>query len=216
MAVLAGCTATIAALLFAHLSNATHLVARLQPLRSFQMIYLLLLMTLGAALGQGFLKHHKGRWIGTFLLLGGVMFYVQRDTYRGSAHVELPGAAPANEWEQAFLWISRNTPQDALFALDADYTSAHGEDTQSFRAVAERSALPDYSKDGGEASITPALTAAWLIGQQAQQQLSSISDGERRARLGPLLVDWVVLDGRAATALNCPYRNGMVKVCRLR
>ena len=72
---------------------------------------------------------------------------------------------------QAFLWIRGNTPKDALFALDADYINAPGEDAQSFRAIAERSALPDYSKDGGEASIAPDLTAAWSIGQAAQRGL---------------------------------------------
>ena len=84
--------------------------------------------------------------------------------------------AARNLWVQAFVWIRGNTPKDALFALDADYINAAGEDAQCFRAIAERSALPDYSKDGGEASIAPELADAWAIGQAAQQRLS---DAER-------------------------------------
>ena len=103
------------------------------------------------------------------LLLGGIMFTAARTAYPHSSHLELPGTATPNPWVQAFLWIRDHTPKDALFALDADYINAPGEDAQCFRAIAERSALPDYSKDGGEASIAPELTPAWKQGQAAQQ-----------------------------------------------
>ena len=52
--------------------------------------------------------------------------------------------------------------------LDSHYITSPGEDAQSFRAIAERSAMPDYSKDGGEASIMPGLTSAWMSGVVAQ------------------------------------------------
>ena len=100
-------------------------------------------------------------------------------------------------------------------ALDSDYITKSGEDAQSFRAIAERSALPDYSKDGGEASITPELTSAWVEGQVAQSGLSNSTDARRIAALKPLGVGWVVLERSAATAFVCDYANEAVKVCRL-
>ena len=124
--------------------------------------------------------------------------------------------APRNLWVQAFVWVRGNTAQDALFALDADYINAAGEDAQCFRAITERSALPDYSKDGGEASIAPELAGAWAIGQTAQQGLSEESDAQRTAALRPLGVEWVVMAADAATNFDCPYRNAAVRVCRLR
>ena len=84
------------------------------------------------------------------------MICAERTTFPASRHLELPGAlvwkssgSKGNAWEQAFVWISRNTPKNAMFALDAEYITKPGEDAQGFRAIAERSVLPDYSKDGG-------------------------------------------------------------------
>jgi hypothetical protein len=147
------------------------------------------------------------------------MFVVDRRTFPASGHLEFSAfsdeAEPVNAWEQAFRWIRTNTPVDAVFALDADYITRPGEDAQGFRAIAERSVLPDYSKDGGEAAITPALTAAWTSGQNAQSRLSERSDAERMAVLLPEGVGWVVLEKNAATAFACGYTNSAVKVCRL-
>ena len=120
-----------------------------------------------------------------------------------------------NSWVQAFEWIRANTPTDALFAMDADYIHAPGEDAQNFRAIAERGMLPDASKDGGEASIAPDLAKAWARGVAAQDGLNAASDAERLARLKPLGVTWVVLDGSARTGFECPYGNARVRVCRL-
>jgi hypothetical protein len=216
MAVAAGGTAILIVLAFAHEISTSYLVARLQPLRIFQVIYLLMILFLGAVLGEEILGRRRWRWVAAFSLIGGLMFFVQRSTYPSSPHIEWPGASPANGWEQAFVWISRNTPKDALFALDADYISAHGEDAQSFRTVAERSSLPDYSKDGGEASITPYLTESWVAGQRAQMRLSDESDSDRMSALRPFNVTWVVLQRHAQTSLVCPYQNDLVRVCRLR
>jgi hypothetical protein len=213
--VVAGVMACVVAVVFARAEAATHLVARLQPLRLFQMVYVLMILTLGAALGERLLRRSVVRWVGTFAVLGGVMLYVERQTFPRSAHIELPWSAPANKWEQAFVWISRNTPVDARFALDARYIGEPGEDAQSFRAIAERSVLPDYSKDGGEAAITPELTAAWTTGEVAQSGLDTEGDAERLSALRPLGVNWVVLQRDAATRFACNYENAAVKVCRL-
>jgi hypothetical protein len=215
MAVAAGATAWLVAALFARAGSATHLVARMQPLRAFQTVYLIMVLALGAKLGESVLRRSLWRWGAAMLLLGGIMLGAERAAFPDSNHLELPATAPRNPWIQAFLWIRDHTPKDALFALDADYINTPGEDAQCFRAIAERSSLPDYSKDGGEASIAPELTDAWKQGQAAQQALSKTTDAERIAALRPLGVSWVVLQAQATTDLDCPYENAAVKVCRL-
>ena len=124
-------------------------------------------------------------------------------------------SAPKSPWEQAFVWISRNTPQRARFALDSHYINLQGEDAQGFRAIAERSVLPDYSKDGGVVANKPALTEEWMQGEAAQAKLNTEDDAARIKALRPLGVDWVVLDRGAETRFRCDYANAVVKVCRL-
>jgi len=217
MALSAGTTAWMVAMLFAHAGSDTHMIARMQPLRVFQIVYLVMVLALGATLGQYVFRSSTWRWLAAMLLLGGTIFAAGRSAFPHSQHIEFPWTAARNPWVQAFLWIRYNTPKDSLFALDADYINAHGEDAQCFRAIAERSSLPDYSKDGGEASIAPDLTAQWKIGQQAQQYLNAptTTDAMRRANLRSLGVTWLVLDARALTSFDCPYTNSEVKVCRL-
>ena len=123
---------------------------------------------------------------------------------RGQPAQQRPGPA-------AFLWARDNTPVNALFALDADYISLPGEDAQTFRATAQRSALPDYSKDGGEASITPSLATLWQQGVTAQTNLSPNPTPGRDARLLPLGVTWLALRSTAVTTHPCPYDNGTVR-----
>jgi hypothetical protein len=218
MAVAVGATAWAVASLFARTGAPTHLAARMQPLRAFQIVYLVLLLLLGAKLGEFVLRRSLWRWVVAAILLGGVMLAGERTAFPNSNHLELPWTTPQNPWVQAFLWIRANTPKDALFALNADYINLPGEDAQCFRAIAERNALPDYSKDGGEASIAPELTPAWTLAQTAQQSLSApaTTDADRVAALIPLGVSWVVLEATAQTSFDCPYRNDAVKVCRLR
>jgi hypothetical protein len=151
------------------------------------------------------------------LALAATMFYVQRQTFPASDHLELPWRAQRspNPWVQTFLWCRDNTPPDALFALDAKYVNEDGEDAQTFRPIALRSALPDYSKDGGEAAITPSLATQWQQGANAQANLSTETDAARDARLVPLNVTWMVLHAAAPTTHPCPYNNGTIKVCNL-
>jgi hypothetical protein len=222
MAFAAGATAATVAILFARPNAAMHLVARMQPLREFQIVYLVMVLALGAKLGEilgdPLLRRTAWRWCAAILLLAAPIFAAARATFPTSPHLELPGAPTPNPWLQAFLWIRDHTPTSALFALDADYINAPSEDAQCFRAIAERSALPDYSKDGGEASIAPDLTAAWTNAQAAQSNLSAptTTDAQRIAALTPLGVSWLVLQSTASTHLDCPYRNAAVTVCRLR
>jgi hypothetical protein len=224
-----GCIATLVALLFAHESSRTHLVARMQPLRVFLLIYAVMTLLLGATLTQlalearQRLRSHPARTALAslapviLLALAATMFYVQRQTFPASEHLEFPWRAQhnPNPWVQAFLWCRDNTPPDALFALDTKYVNEDGEDAQTFRPIALRSAVPDFSKDGGEAAITPSLAAQWQQGADAQIHLSTETDAVRDARLLPLGVTWMVLHAAARTAHQCPYNNGIIKVCSL-
>jgi hypothetical protein len=218
MAIAIGATSCLIAFLFARGTAATHWIARLQPLRAFQIVYLILILMLGAQFGERILRRSVWRWAAAMLLLGGILYCAARSAYPNSNHLELPWISARNQWTQAFLWIRDNTPAKALFALDADYINAPSEDAQCFRAIAQRSALADYSKDGGEASIAPELTEDWTRGQEAQQQLSApeTSDAQRLAALRPLGVTWVVLRAGAITGFDCPYNNSAVRVCKLR
>jgi hypothetical protein len=174
-----------------------------------------MILVVGAALAEWVLRRSALRWIVVFSLLAAVMVYVERRTFPDSAHLELPGTGLKNPWKRAFVWISRNTPEDALFALDAHYITSPGEDAQGFRAIAERSVLPDYSKDGGVVSNEPELAAEWMAGQTVQSNLSTETDTARIATLQPLGVSWVVLEQSAKTNFRCDYANEAVKVCRL-
>jgi hypothetical protein len=222
MALAAGLTAIVVAALFARPAMETHLVARLQPLRIFQLVYIVMILVLGAALAERVLQRRAWRWVVAFSLLGGIMVGAERMTFPDSRHIELPNGlrlgafhAESNSWEQAFVWISRNTPKDALFALDAHYITKPGEDAQGFRAIAERSALPDFSKDGGVVTNKSELAATWLKGQEAQTGLSTETDARRISALKPLGATWVVLQREATTSFACEYANAAVKVCRL-
>ena len=220
VAMVSGGTAIAVALLFAREGAAVHQVARLQPLRVFQLVYLVMILLAGAALGERMLQRQRWRWIAAFSVLAAVMALADHEIFPASRHLELPeglttfDGSGGNRWEQAFVWIRKNTPKDAVFALDAYYTVREGEDAQSFRAIAERSSLPD-SKDGGTASNKPALTEEWSRGMALQTGLGEESDGRRFAALKSIGATWVVLERSAATRFGCAYENEVVKVCRL-
>jgi len=215
-----GLIATLICLLFAHESYNTHLVARLQPLRTFLLIYAVMIVLLAATLAQAAFSSSSRPLLRTlpplFLAAMAITFFsVQRQNFPASHHLELPGRKPVNAWTEAFLWSRDNTPTNALFALDANYISTEGEDAQTFRATAQRSMLPDFSKDGGEAAVRPTLAEAWFAGMTAQKNLSRLTDEQRGERLRPLGVTWIILHANAPTATPCPYRNTVVKVCSL-
>ncbi len=222
-AVATGLIAIAIAAVFAQQHFSTHLVARLQPLRTFLLLYAVMIVLLGVALAERLWRHRGANrvWLspalasGVLLALAFVMFYAERQTYTASDHLELPWRPASNPWSQAFVWARLHTPPDALFALDADYITTRGEDAQTFRSTAERSALPDFSKDGGEAAIRPALADIWFAGQFIQRGLSASTPSRRARRLQPLGVTWLVLHANAKTDGACPYANSVVKVCPL-
>ena len=219
-----GCFAVIVTAAFAHESYASHAVARLQPLRAFLMIYAVMLLLLGASVQQAFERlASSGRRFLRFAIVpilvtgAGGMFVAEQCAFPGSPHIELPWRLQQsqNPWVRAFLWCRSNTPRDALFALDAHYITTPGEDAQTFRAIAQRSALPDFSKDGGEAAITPRLADEWADSFTAQLNLDQQSASQLREHLASFGVDWVILRSDSPAELNCPYENGLLKVCRL-
>jgi hypothetical protein len=210
-----GVLSLVVAMLFARPGMASYAVARLQPLRIFQTVYVITILVVGAGLGKFVLKRGIWRWTLMITSLGAIMLYAQLQLFPSSDHFEFPWLAPANGWEQAFLWIKSHTSHDAVIALDADYITSRGEDAQNFRAIAERSAIPDYSKDGGIASIAPDLTADWMRGESVQKGLNDETDAERMAALRAAHADWVILSSGATTGLACEYTNDAAKICRV-
>lgn len=214
-ALIVGGLSILVALLFARAGLSSYAVARLQPLRVFQTIYVITIVMVGAALGRLVLQHSGWRWGALIASVGALMLLVQLASFPDSNHLELPWTRPVNGWEQAFLWIRSNTPKGAVVALDADYITERGEDAQNFRAIAERSAIPDYSKDGGIASIAPDLTAEWIAGEAMQRGLDRATDEERLLAIRRTSADWIILSSAAPTSLACDYENRAAKVCRV-
>lgn len=204
------------ALIFARSTSHSHLVAALQPLRPFLLIYICMFVILGGLIGRSVLERSAWRWIVLFAGAGAGLAFVQHQAYPASSQIEFPGAASRNGWTRAFLWIRDNTPPDARFALDADYIHIPGEDGQGFRAIAERDALADRSKDGGAAAVFRQLADRWWAEQTATTDLNRIDDAERLRRLAPFGVNWIVLNASAPTQFPCPFTDDAVKVCRLR
>ena len=213
---LLGATAAVVCLLFARPSSSSYLIAAsLQPMRQLQLLYICMFLIIGGLLARFWLKRFVWRWAILFGVLSMSLATVQHSIYPASAQVELPWVASSNDWNRAFLWIRDNTAPRTIVALDADYIHAPGEDSQGFRAIAERDALGDRSKDGGAAAVFPMLADRWMAEQAATTGLNQIDDAERLRRLMPFHVEWVVLDGAAPTQMVCPFTSSTVKVCRL-
>jgi hypothetical protein len=187
---------------------------RLQPMRAFHLVYIVLFLLLGAVAGEYVLKDRAWRWLALFTPLAAGMWLLAYETFPGSDHVEWPGATPHGAWYTAFLWTRDHTPKDAVFAINPDYLLQPGEDMHGFRAVAERSVLADRVKDSGAVSLFPDLGTDWKNQLTAQSGWSHFSrlDFQRLARRYP--VTWIVTR-RAAAGLDCPYQNAGLAVCRI-
>lgn len=193
--------------------------AKLQPMRSLHLLYVMLFVLGGGLLAQYVLQSKIWRWMVLFVPLCAGMFVAQRLEFPSTPHLELPGAEPANEWVKAFVWIRGNTPQDAYFALDPGYMEAVGEDQHGFRAIAERSRLADRVKDSGAVTMFPALADTWkaqVVSLEGWKGFEA-SDWQRlHERYG---VNWVVLERSGAQQKPegaCPYENAAVEVCKIR
>ena len=208
-----GVTASAVAACFVH-TDGSFLLARIQPLRAFLLIYIVCVLLLGGFLSERL--HNKHALLAVVLLLiSSLMLVVQHKVYTTSAHVEWPYATPQNSWQKAFVWIRVNTPENAVFAIDSDYTKVASEDTQGFRATTLRSSLVDELKDGGVAAIFPELAPLWKEQRDLVLELDRINDDQRTARLRSAGVTWILLSADSTTRFDCPYRNNTVVVCRL-
>jgi hypothetical protein len=190
-------------------------LARIQPLRSLHLLYLLLLVIAGGLIAEYALKNRVWRWVAFFLPLCAGMFLAQRSLFPASAHIEWPWAAPRNQWAQAFLWIRRSTPPDASFAIDPFYIQVPGEDTVGFRALAERSRLADAVKDSGAVSMFPPLAEEWLAQFNAQKNWKRFDKTDLLALQKSYGITWIVVQQPGVSGLDCPYRNREVMLCRV-
>lgn len=204
-------TAAGVVLVSEHLEN----FARLQPMRSFHLLYVVFFLFLGGLAGDYLLKNRTLRWCGFFLPLAVGMWTVQAQAYPASAHIEWPGASYRSGWPSAFVWIRGHTPKDAIFALDPNYMAIPEDDQHGFRALAERSVLADNLKDSGAVSLFPQLAEGWkrqVVAQQGWRDFTLVDYRRLGSRYG---VGWLVLrHGQELTGLVCPYRNRDVSVCR--
>jgi hypothetical protein len=170
---------------------------------------------IGGFLGEYVLQNYIWRWLLLFIPLSVGMFLAQRALFPASAHLEWPGRASKNPWAEAFVWIRRNTPVDAVFALDPYYMDIAGEDEVGFRCLAERSRLADGVKDNGVVSMFPPLAEEWWAQVEDQTPWKKFGP-EDFARLKTKYgVDWVVVQPAQGTGLNCLYQNNTIQVCRV-
>jgi hypothetical protein len=188
-------------------------LARLQPLRSLHLLYILLLLVGGGFLAEYVLKNRVFGWLQLFLPLCAGMFIAQRALFPASAHVEWPGVKPRNPWAQAFVWIRENTAQHAIFALDPFHMQIPGEDANGFRAIAQRSMLADAVKDSGAVSMFPPMADEWLRQVRAQRGWRDFRSSDFARLRVQYRVSWVVLQQPGVRGLQCPYQNGAVLVC---
>lgn len=190
-------------------------LARLQPMRSLYLVYVLMILFGGGFLGELVLRNKLWRWALLFVPLCIGMFVAQRQLFPASAHIEWPWTVSKNPWVQAFSWARENTPQDAIFALDPRHMELPGEDQNGFRAIAQRSMLADEIKDSGAVTMFPPNAEVWLAQTQAQKGWKTFqaADFERLRR--DYDVTWVVLQQPGVTGLACPYENAAVRVCRV-
>ena len=189
--------------------------ARFEPMRVLHIAYVVFVLISGGFLGKYILRDRWIRWALLFIPLGLVMMYFQRVEFASSAHIEWPGSEPRNQWVQAFRWVSRNTPRDALFALDPKYMDRPGEDFYGFRGFAERSALADQSKDTSVVEVFPDLAWQWKLETDGTANWTHFQ-GDDFARLKKKYgVTWVILEGPAIPPLACPYANSRVRVCEI-
>src|SRR5262249_47571149 len=106
--------------------------AELQPLRSLQLLYIMLFLFGGGFLAKFVLRTQVVRWALLFVPLCFGMWYAQRQLFPSTPHLEWPWLTPRNPWVEAFQWIRLNTPEDAYFALDPHHMSLPGEDEHGF------------------------------------------------------------------------------------
>ncbi len=222
-----GALSTIAAVLLTA-GPQPHRLANLQPMRSFQLIYLIFFIVAGGLIGRWILRGKPVRWVLFFIPLCFLMFTAQRAEFPASPHVELPGCLPANDWLRAFDWVRLNTPRDAYFALDPRYMDQPGEDNHGFRALAERSMMADYIKDVAVVALSvtartigaggpgpSGLPLVWYEHMKALRGWKDFKLEDFKRLKQQFGVTWVLLEKPGFEDMPCEYENAHIKVCRI-
>jgi Dolichyl-phosphate-mannose-protein mannosyltransferase len=190
-----------------------------EPMRYLHLVYLFFFLIAGGLLGRYVLERRLYCWLLLFVPLSAGMFYAQREMYPATPHVEWPDAEPHNPWLLAFAWIRQSTPPDAYFAIGPRYMTLQGEDYHGFRALAERSVLADYDKDGGMAARVPILAPRWLKEVHAQEGWPHFQVADFQRLHDEFGVTWVLVarsdKSDPSAGLTCPYENQQLRVCRL-
>ncbi len=223
-----GALTTLSALALTSIPSLQRL-ANLQPMRSFQLIYLLFFLLAGGMIGRLILKNKPVRWVIFFLPLCLGMFAAQRAEFSASPHIELPGIVSDNPWLQAFEWVRLNTPVDAYFALDPYYLKKPGEDFHGFRGLAERSMMADYVKDvavvalsatagaiGADSGSAPSgLPLTWVAHMKALREWDDFKLENFKVLKESFGVTWVIVEKPGPEGLICEFENSLLKVCRV-
>lgn len=210
-----GVLSILAAVVFS-CSHELDMFARTQPLRTFHLITIVFVLLLGGLLGEYLAKGRPWVLAAVCVPLAIGMFFVSRQTYPDSPQVEVPSETSSNAWVNTMLWVRANTPANAVFAVDSLYLNDRGTDLHGFRAVAARSALADYVKDGGVVALFPNLALEWKQMSNATYGLNHFSQADfARLRQAYPEVSWTVVHGTAPAGLNCPYNQRGYAVCRL-
>jgi hypothetical protein len=186
----------------------------LQPMRELHLVYIIMMVFIGARVEQRFLRGSVWRAFLFLAPLTAAVLMAQRH-FPSSPHIEWPGRLPQNSWVEAFEWARQHTTQDALFALDPFYLRRPGSDSHSFRAFAQRSMLAEAVHDLAPAAMSPSLAIRWM---EQQRDLAGWSQFGRedfirlRRTYG---VSWVIANQPERQGLDCPYSNDAVAVCRV-
>jgi hypothetical protein len=190
-------------------------ITPMQPMRYLHLIYYFMALIAGCLLAKYWVKSSIWRWAVYLLVINAGMFATQRELFRGSEHLELPGMRAGNPWLQAFAWIRMNTPVDAYFALDPNYLAAPGEDYHSFRALAERSQLADAIKDTAVVTQVPELGPTWERQVAAQTGWNRFGPADFARLKRDFGVDWVLVSYPAPGGLACRWHNQKLAVCQI-
>ena len=190
-------------------------LARLQPLRSLHLLYILLIVIGGGFLGEYVLRNRVWRWAALFIPLCSGMFIAQLALFPASPHIEWSLESEGNNWAEAFVWIKQNTPANAMFALDPEHMRIAGEDSHGFRAIAERSMLVDAVKDSGAVTMFPPLAEEWFSQVQAQSGWAHFHEQDFQRLNAQYGVNWIVTQYPFPIGRDCPYWNLDVRVCRI-
>jgi hypothetical protein len=192
-----------------------------QPLRSFHLVYLLMVLIAGGLMGEYVLKGRAWRWVVLFVPICAGMYMAQRGLFEFSAHIEWPGRKSTNAWVEAYDWVRVNTPKDAYFALDPRYMNYPGDDSHGFRGLAERSRLADWGKDPGVISLFPSAAGRWHDEVHALDGWETFGSNDFHRLKQRFGVDWMIVAlpvGKYASPRQpavCAYRNEAVCVFKI-